>query len=179
MKELLKLSRQTLEKYFEGKEPEVSEETKKNFSKRRACFVSLTKNGKLRGCIGSLQPKQALYTELIENTINAAFHDPRFPPLKKEELPAVKIEISLLSVAKPLVFDDSFELLKLINVGVDGVIIQKGYASATYLPQVWEDLPNKDEFLGSLCIKAGLSQDSWRKPGMKVSVYRVKNIKEE
>ncbi|VVB79988.1 Uncharacterised protein [uncultured archaeon] len=179
MKELLRLSRQTLESYFQGKDPEVPQELVKNFSKRQACFVSLTKNGKLRGCIGSLEPKQVLYKDLIENIINAAFHDPRFPPLKKEELPAIKIEVSLLSVAKPLVFADSFELLRSIHAGVDGVIIQKGYASATYLPQVWEDMPNKEEFLGSLCIKAGLDQDAWRKPGMKVSVYRVKNIKEE
>lgn len=179
MKELLKLARQTLEKYFEGKEPELSDEMKKNFAKRQACFVTLTKNGKLRGCIGSLKPRQELYKDLIENTISAAFHDPRFSPLKKEELSAIVIEVSILSVPRQLSFSDSFELLKLITPGSDGVTIQKGYASATYLPQVWEDIPNKEEFLSSLCIKAGLDQNSWRKPGMKVSIYRVKAIREE
>lgn len=174
---LLKLSREVLEKYFEEKEPEVSKEIVKSFSAKQSCFVTLTKNGKLRGCIGSLYPKQELYKEIIENAVSAAFHDPRFSPLKKEELSAVKIEISVLTIPEKLEFEDSEDLLNKLTKK-EGVLIEKGFASATYLPQVWGDIQNKREFLSSLCEKAGLPQDSWKKPGMKVSVYHVQIIRE-
>lgn len=179
MNSLLNLARETLTTYFDGIYPELSPEVKKELSKRQACFVTLTKNGKLRGATGSLEPRQELYKELMENAVNAAFHDPRFTPLKKEELSAIKIEVSILSVPRQLSFSDSFELLKFLTPGEDGVLIKKDYASATYLPQVWEDIPSKEEFLSSLCLKAGLDHNSWKKPGMKVFIYRAKVFREE
>jgi len=172
MKELLKLARQTLESYFENKRLEVNEDIKKKYSKKQACFVTLIKNSELRGCIGSIYPHQELWKDVIENTKNAAFSDPRFLPLEKEELKEIKIEISVLSPLKKIDYKNIEELKE--KIYKKGVLIKKGFLSATYLPQVWEILKDKDEFLNSLCLKAGLAEDSWKKLRLEVFIYTVK-----
>lgn len=161
MKELLKLARETIKAKLEGKKLEVSEEVKEKFSKEQACFVTLTKRGNLRGCIGSLEPRQELWKDVMANSINAGFHDPRFPPVEKDELKDIKIEVSVLSVPEKLDYKNEKELLKKINKNM-GIILKKGVASATFLPQVWEELSDKIEFLEHLSMKAGLKREEWK-----------------
>lgn len=140
---------------------------------KRGCFVTLHKKGALRGCIGTIEPVQPLLLNIQENAINAAFRDPRFAPLTVEELPAIDLEISILTPPEPLSFKDSAELLEKLKPGVHGVILSKGFKRSTFLPQVWEQLPQKKEFLRHLCLKAGLDDDCWRSPGIMVQVYEV------
>jgi len=176
MKELLKLARKTLEAYFEGKKPQINENIKKKYSEEKACFVTLTKNGELRGCVGSLEARQELWKDVVENSINAAFNDSRFPELTLDELKKIKIEISVLSIPKKIAFASSEDLKKKITGR--GVILKQGFSSATYLPQVWEEISDKEEFLDSLCLKAGLGRNVWREKGLEVWIYDVRKVEE-
>jgi AmmeMemoRadiSam system protein A len=177
MKSLLELARQAIESYLDNEEIEVPELLKKKNSEKQACFVTLTLNGQLRGCIGTLYPRQELWKDVKENAINAAFNDPRFYPLKREELGKIKIEISILSIPERLEFKDPEELLRKINNKM-GIILRKGHYTSTYLPQVWEQLTKKEEFLESLCIKAGLKKNEWKEQGIEVYTYAAKKISE-
>lgn len=178
MKELLKLSRKVLENYFKGKKTKVSDKIKKRFSEEKSCFVTLTKFGNLRGCIGSLYPSKALYKEVIQNTLSSAFSDPRFLPLTKQELPEIKIEISVLSIPEKINYSSSQDLLKKLKKSC-GIIIQKNQRQATYLPQVWKQIPDKKEFLSHLCLKAGFSSDAWKSEDLDVFYYTVEKIEEK
>lgn len=157
------LARKTLESHFNNpnKKFEPDDATKKKYHKEQACFVTLTKSGDLRGCIGSLQAHQVLWKDVQERAVDAAFNDPRFFPLSQDELEKIKIEVSVLSVPKKLDFKSPDDLLKKLNSKM-GLILQKGVYSSTFLPQVWEELPDKKEFLEHLSMKAGLSKDSWK-----------------
>ena len=126
-----------------------------------ACFVTLTQNGELRGCIGSLQAERPLLQDLKENAIGAALRDPRFPPLTRAELAYTQVEVSLLSPMMPLSFATEEELLAQLRPGIDGLVFQYGHHRSTFLPQVWEKLPNPREFFGQLKHKAGLPPDFW------------------
>ncbi len=172
---LTELARKTLEHYFAGKEFVPNAKTKERYKEKKASFVTLTNGGDLRGCVGSLVAHRQLWKDVQENTINAAFRDTRFSPLKKEELKRIKIEISVLTVPKPLKYKNEGDLLKKINKSM-GVILQKGNYSATFLPQVWEDIINKVEFLEYLSLKAGLSEDAWK--SAQFWYYKVKKEKE-
>ena len=145
---------------------------------RRGTFVTLTIEGGLRGCIGNIIPQESLVKGVKANAINAAFHDPRFPPLSRKEWNTVKIEISILTDPKPLDYSDSSNLLEKLKPEQDGVIIKKGYHQATFLPQVWEQLPNKKEFLTHLCLKAGLDGDRWEKEKLEILTYQVQAFEE-
>ena len=144
-----------------------------------ACFVTLTKDFELRGCMGHLEAMQPLYLDIIDNAIAAAFEDDRFFPVTKEELTEIQIEISVLTRPEPVTFSSPQELLSQLTVGVDGVIVESGTRNATYLPQVWDEILEKDNFMSSLCLKAGLEPDDWKKRGMKVWRYQVEIISEE
>jgi len=126
-----------------------------------AVFVTLrTKpNNELRGCIGSLTAYQPLYKDIIFNAQASALKDPRFKPLKKEELQNINIEVSLLSAPKELIYKNREDLEKKIKPLIDGVTLREGMNRATYLPSVWEELVKFDEFFSSLCKKAGLKKD--------------------
>ena len=137
-----------------------------------ATFVTLTKNGELRGCIGSLQAARALGEDVAANALAAAFRDPRFPAMTADEWPQCQVEVSLLSAPKPLHFADETDLLAQIEAGKDGLILECDGRRATFLPQVWEDLPDKRQFLDHLARKAGLPPDT-RLTRCKVSRYRV------
>ena len=137
-----------------------------------AAFVTLTMDGALRGCIGSLSASRALGEDVAANARAAAFQDPRFPKLKREEWPRCRVEVSLLSAPKPIAFADEAELLSLIRPGEDGLILDCDGKRATFLPQVWETLPEKRRFLDGLIEKAGLPADT-RLARCKVSRYRV------
>lgn len=143
------------------------------------CFVTLTEEDALRGCIGNLQARGPLYKSVIDNACSAAAHDPRFPPVRSDELHRLAFEISVLTVPRLLSFQSPEELLAALRPHVDGVVLQIGSSSATYLPQVWEQLPDKEAFLNHLAQKAGCAPQDWRKPGTRVSIYQVEAFKDE
>jgi len=137
-----------------------------------ATFVTLTKDGQLRGCIGSLAAARPLGEDVAANALAAAFGDPRFPKLSPDEWPRCELEVSLLSAPKTIRFADEADLLAQVCAGKDGIIVEQGGQRATYLPQVWEQLPDKRAFLGELMRKAGLPAGT-RLARCKVSRYRV------
>jgi AmmeMemoRadiSam system protein A len=141
-------------------------------------FVTLTKTGRLRGCIGSLEAREPLQASVRHNAINAAFHDPRFKPLTADELDAVHVEVSLLTPPQPLPYRDGNDLLDKLTPGKDGLIIGKGMQQATFLPQVWQQLPDPQQFLWQLCLKAGLAADAWQRDKLQVETYRVQYFEE-
>lgn len=126
-----------------------------------AAFVTLHRNGQLRGCIGHLEAVQSLLDDVAENAFNAAFRDPRFKPLESAELDGLEVEISVLGVPRPLEFSSESDLVDQIRPGVDGLILKAGYHQGTFLPTVWESLPDKRDFLQHLKQKAGLAVDYW------------------
>jgi len=172
---LLKLAHQTLEEYFKtGKKLVVAEANlEPELKETRGVFVTLHKQGNLRGCIGHIEPVQEVYLDVIDNVLAAAFEDNRFSPLPAEELEEIDVEISVLTQPKKLVYTSAEELLRQLEPLRDGVIIKRGYQGATYLPQVWEDLPDKQEFLSSLCMKAGLSAEAWQVGDLEVQTYQA------
>ena len=142
-----------------------------------ACFVTLTQNQHLRGCIGTLEAYRSLLADVKSNALAAAFHDPRFPPMVKMELKQVEIEISLLSAMQDMVFVNEQDALAQLRPFVDGIVFQYGRFRSTFLPQVWEQLPDPAEFMAHLKHKAGLYPDFWDK-GVRLSHYTVSKWKE-
>lgn len=136
----------------------------------RATFVTLEEDGELRGCIGTLEAHQALAKDVADNAFNAAFRDPRFPPLRSEELDRLDIHISVLSPPAPMSFRDEADLIAQLRPGVDGVILHAPNHRGTFLPSVWESLPKAEEFLRHLKRKAGLPMDYWS-PEIRVERY--------
>jgi len=126
-----------------------------------ATFVTLKMDGELRGCIGSLKAHHSLMNDLQNNATAAAFEDPRFPPLTKEELNRITIEISLLDDPQPITFSDESDALAKLQPHVDGIVFECGRYRSTFLPQVWEQLPTPGMFMAHLKQKAGLSPDFW------------------
>jgi hypothetical protein len=140
-----------------------------------ATFVTLHKDGKLRGCIGSLSATRTIGQDVASNARAAAFEDPRFAKLTREEWPRCALEVSLLSAAKPIRFADEADLHAQIQAGVDGLILEYDGKRATFLPQVWEGLPDKRSFLLELLKKAGLPEDT-RPARCRISRYRVRKF---
>jgi AmmeMemoRadiSam system protein A len=182
---LVKLARQTLAKQLAKQVPQ-NEINSLNIALTDPCFnlscgtfVTLTIDGQLRGCIGNLTANESLTTGVRRNAINAAFHDPRFSPLSASELDCVSIEVSILSEPRPLVYREVSDLLKKLRPHIDGVILRKDTASATFLPQVWEQLPQPQDFLKHLCLKAGLASDAWQHSELEVSTYQVQYFAEQ
>ncbi|MBN1832836.1 MAG: AmmeMemoRadiSam system protein A [Deltaproteobacteria bacterium] len=179
-KYLLSVARQTIEERLKGHEekeqPEAFQSPK--FQGKRGTFVTLTENGALRGCIGHIVPQKSMIEGIRENAINAAFRDPRFPPLSEAEWKKVRVEISILTDPTPLDYTDAVDLLNRLRPGIDGLIIKKGFNQATFLPQVWEQLPDKKEFLRHLCLKAGLDRNAWKDDKLEVLVYQVQAFEE-
>lgn len=147
-----------------------------NLTKRAATFVTLNLNGELRGCIGSLIAHKSLIDDLTSNAYNAAFHDPRFSPLTKEEFENIDIEVSILSEALEVRYKNFQDLESKVNKGIDGVIIRQDQKQATFLPQVWEQLPNFEDFLSHLFHKAGITDLD---TPIEVFVYQVEKITEK
>jgi AmmeMemoRadiSam system protein A len=147
--------------------------------KESGTFVTLKLAGQLRGCIGNLEPAGSVYDGIQRNAVNAAFNDYRFTPLTSEELERVHIDVSILSPASPLAYRDGQDLIRQLRPGIDGVILRYGAAAATFLPQVWEQLPQPEDFLGHLCRKAGLPERTWRDSHPEILVYQVQCFAEE
>lgn len=148
------------------------------FAKPCGAFVTLSLDGCLRGCIGSLTSQEPLSDTVRANAVNAAFRDPRFPPLTPEEFGRTAIEISVLSPPQPLAYGDADELVKRLRPGIDGLILRRGGASATFLPQVWKQLPRSQDFLSHLCLKAGLPAHAWQDGDLEVETYQVQSFEE-
>jgi len=142
-----------------------------------ACFITLKINGVLRGCIGSLEAYRPLFEDIYANAVAAALHDPRFPPMRAEELGKVRIEASLLSPLQRLEAGSEPEAMTALEPGRDGVVFQYGDQKATFLPQVWEQLPDVRQFLAQLRLKAGLPADFWH-PDVLIYIYKVDKFSE-
>jgi AmmeMemoRadiSam system protein B/AmmeMemoRadiSam system protein A len=172
---LLSIARDSIDGGLSGKSPQQCAEPW--LGQFGATFVTLTKNGALRGCIGSLEATRALGEDVAANALGAAFRDPRFPAMTGPEWPQCRVEVSLLTTPKPLRFGDEADLLSQIEAGEDGLILEALGKRGTFLPQVWEDLPDKAQFLAHLMRKAGLPADT-RLTRCKLSRYRVVKWKE-
>ncbi len=145
---------------------------------KRGCFVTLHKGGNLRGCIGTIEPTRSLVAGVEENALNAALRDPRFPPLKEDELPEIDLEISVLTKPEELHFQDGEDLKRQVKPGVHGVILSNGWQRSTFLPQVWEQLPDKEVFLEHLCQKGGMGRNCWQDTATIVKVYEAEYFSE-
>lgn len=144
------------------------------------CFVTLTmRGGELRGCIGGLEAVQPLGLDVWEHAVAAALEDYRFLPIRPAEVSHLRIEISRLTEPRPLLYDVPGQLPDLLHPPVDGVVLREGARRATFLPQVWEKLPDPCEFLSHLCQKMGSSNDLWRQKVLRVEIYHVEEFHEQ
>lgn len=176
---LLKLARATIKsELIQNLKIESPEYISSALQKKCGCFVTLHKAGVLRGCIGTIEPVRPLISGVEANAIHAAFRDPRFPPLTAKELPEIEIEISVLTIPTVIDFVDAEDLKRKLKPGIHGVILSRGSCAATFLPQVWEQLQDKEVFLEHLCQKAGLVKNCWREPNTNVKVYEVEYFSE-
>jgi AmmeMemoRadiSam system protein B/AmmeMemoRadiSam system protein A len=148
------------------------------FQQERGTFVTLHRHGQLRGCIGSIAPVESIASNIRRNAVNAAFGDPRFPPLQKKEFDEVEIEVSILTDPKPLSYENGADLPAKLRPKIDGVILRDGLSSATFLPQVWDQLPQPEDFLNRLCMKAGLHPNAWQTGKLEVLTYQVQYFSE-
>ncbi|MBI4026026.1 MAG: AmmeMemoRadiSam system protein B [Verrucomicrobia bacterium] len=179
---LMELARKTLTMAVsERVMPSVpKEKTPAKLTETRGCFVTLTKKGQLRGCIGHIFPEEPLYQAIMDNARNAALYDSRFSPVQTSELNDIEIEISVLTTPQPLSFKTPAELLARLRPHTDGVVLKIGNRGATYLPQVWKQLPDKERFLNSLAEKAGCAGEAWKAPsGVEALTYQVEAFHEE
>jgi AmmeMemoRadiSam system protein A len=170
-KTLLNHARESIDYYFETNETPNSEAPDSRFMEKAGVFITLHKNDELRGCIGNIEPLFSLWDAIAENAISAATKDIRFAPVTKEEFKQIKIEISILTPPKLCSLDE-------IKIGDDGVVLEYGGRKATYLPQVWKQIPNRDLFFISLCEKAGLPGDCHKSSQTKFYKYHAIAFKE-
>ena len=165
---LLRTARASIEAVLSGRAPELDpSEYDAELRRPSGVFVTLHgEEGALRGCIGSIAPVAPLYEAVSSSAISAAFRDPRFAPLRRDELAAIQLEISVMSPIVPV------EDLSEIVVGRDGLIVRKGHAAGLLLPQVASEYGwSRDEFLAHTCMKAGLPGDAWRTPGCRIERF--------
>ncbi len=141
-------------------------------------FVTLMEHDQLRGCVGSLEPYQSLAEDVREHAVAAALKDPRFPAVGEAELSHIEIEVSRLTTPVPLEYRDTQDLLARLHPYEDGVVLRDGFHRATFLPQVWEKVPDPAEFLEHLCYKMGAQPDLWRNKHLEVLTYQVEEFHE-
>jgi AmmeMemoRadiSam system protein A len=177
---LLRMAREAMEHGVRGKKlPPLDPATlSAKLLEQGASFVTLTIHDELRGCIGALEAYQPLAQDVREHAVAAALEDPRFPAVREDELNRIRIEVSRLTRPLPLEYKDTADLLAALRPHVDGVILKDGYRRATFLPQVWEKIPNPAEFLNYLCRKMGLSENAWRIKKLDVFIYQVDEFHE-
>lgn len=177
---LLNIARSALEEKISGKQSRLPdlEQFPDLLRQPGACFCTLKHSGKLRGCVGSLEAVQPLVLEVRVRALGAAFEDFRFPPLTREELPELVIEISRLTAPQNLEFSSPDSLLEKLRPGKDGVVLSYRERKATFLPQVWEQLSDPEQFLSRLCLKMGLSGSAWQEVPLEVKIYEVEKFSE-
>lgn len=159
--------------------PDLSDIPDTLLNEKRGVFVTLHKNGKLRGCIGNIEPEKSVMEGVRENAVHAAFDDTRFTSLTKEEFKDIDIEVSLLTPPQKMHFSNTREMLDLLTPCTDGVIVEKDMNRATFLPQVWEQLPDPESFLRQLCMKAGCDPDAWQTGDLDLYTYQVQSFDEK
>ena len=174
---LLDIARQSIETGLEENHPLRIQETNYplHLQQQAATFVTLNIRHQLRGCIGTLSAYQSLIKDVAEHAYAAAFQDPRFPPVSQAELDSLEIHISILTPAEPVTFISEQDLINKIQPGIDGLILESGMHKGTFLPSVWESLPEPQQFIEHLKLKAGLPKDFWDR-NIKVSRYRTISI---
>ncbi len=178
---LLQLARRSIEAAVNGKPlPEIRpEDYPARLFEPGVCFVTLTDaHGELRGCVGALEAYQPLVEDVREHAVAAALEDYRFPPVRPQEVEHLKIEISRLTLPHPLPYENPEDLPRLLRPHVDGVILRDGIRRATFLPQVWEKIPDPEAFLSHLCQKMGAPGSLWRKKKLDVYTYEVEEFHE-
>ena len=179
---LLELARQSIIHEFQNRENRLKSLKDKASSlileENRGTFVTLHKNRRLRGCIGNIEPVKNIFQGVQDNAKNAAFSDTRFSPLSQEELDETIIEVSILTQPENIYYTDSHDLITKLKPGIDGVIIKRDYNSATFLPQVWEQLRDPEIFLKHLCTKAGLPPNDWKSGDLDVAAYQIQLFEE-
>lgn len=178
-RKLLQYARSVIEGRYTGTAPDQANFPDWMKTNAAATFVTLKKAGQLRGCIGSLVAVTSLLSSVHENALHAAFDDYRFSPVTSAELGQLVLEISILSLPQKVSYQNPQELLKILRPGIDGVILRSGSARATFLPQVWEQLPRVEDFLGHLCRKAGLTASCWQTMHPELETYTVEAFSEE
>jgi len=174
---LVELAKIAIREYLKsGRIIDLKEIPFENWKKKGASFVTLERKdtGELRGCIGSIIPFRPLYQDVIYNAIASATKDPRFNPVSLEELPFLKTKVSILSFPQILQYKDPQDLLEKIKPFEDGVILKLGEYQGTFLPDVWEQIPDKEKFLSHLCLKAGLPPNCWIKYHPEIFIYKTK-----
>lgn len=177
---LLELARQALQQGVSGRAlPPIDLSTlPESLRQPGATFVTLTHHGELRGCVGTLEAYQPLAEDVREHAVAAALQDFRFPPVSADEVPGLEIEISWLTPPKPLEYSDAQDLMKRLRPGIDGVLLRDSIRRATFLPQVWEKLPDPAQFLDHLCMKMGLEANAWLYKKLNVYTYQVEEFHE-
>ena len=177
---LLRLAREAMESAVKGEAlPPLDRQTlPSSLREEGASFVTLTIHGELRGCIGALEAYQPLADDVREHAVAASLRDPRFPPVGEFELSRIRLEVSRLTAPHPLEYSSGDDLLKKLRPHVDGVILKDGFRRATFLPQVWEKIPDPAEFLDHLCQKMGARPGLWRDAKLVVQTYQVEEFRE-
>ena len=178
---LLRLAREAMERGVRGEELPLLDLSSLPLVLREegSSFVTITSHGQLRGCVGALEAYQPLAEDVRLHAVAAALKDPRFPPVKEEELSGIQIEISRLTCPVPLEYKDPNDLLSKLRPHVDGVILRDDfYHRATFLPQVWEKISSPAGFLDNLCYKMGVEPDLWRRKHFEVLTYQVEEFHE-
>ena len=171
---LIKLAKDSVDTFIRTGKVVSINDVPENLKAQLACFVTIYRKGELRGCIGTIEPYDMLYKSVIENAISSATRDMRFDSVKEDELKNLTYEVSVLTRPQEIRFSSKDELFEKIKG--KGVTIEKGYFRSTYLPQVWEHFSDEADFLSSLCRKAGLSGNEWKKldkSGIRFSVYNT------
>jgi AmmeMemoRadiSam system protein A len=180
-KTLLRLAREAMERGVRGEElPPLDLAALPSILREEgSTFVTLMSHEQLRGCVGSLEAYQSLAEDVRVHAVAAALKDPRFPPVQEEELSGIQIEISRLTRPIPLEYKDAEDLLSKLRPHVDGVILRDNfYHRATFLPQVWEKIPDPVEFLNNLCYKMGVEPELWRRRHFEVLTYQAEEFHE-
>jgi len=178
---LLRMARDAMERGVRGEKliPLDESTLSPHLREHAASFITLTIGDQLRGCIGGLEARQSLAEDVRQHAVAAALEDPRFPPVSERELNRIEIEVSRLTRPHPLEYKDANDLLSKLRPNVDGVILRDGiYHRGTFLPQVWEKIPDPAEFLNNLCYKMGVSKNLWRNKHLDVFTYQVEEFHE-
>ncbi len=171
---LLVLARSSVETWVRSQKPVDTAELTRRFPKlstQRACFVTLRREGQLRGCIGSLEPRRPLAEDVQHNAVSAAIHDTRFQPVEESELSSLRYSISVLDLPRPLQGVTAADLPAYMGRHRPGVIIEYRGRRSTFLPSVWEELTDPESFLSRLCLKQGSPSDCWKESDVRISTY--------
>jgi AmmeMemoRadiSam system protein A len=178
--QLLIYARQALESWInEGVFPHLDlKDVRPHLRQLGSSFITLTIDERLRGCVGALEPTMPLAQDVQQHAIAAATQDFRFPPVQPFELSEIAIEVSCLTTPKLLEYDSPDDLLQLLRPNIDGVVMMDGTRRATFLPQVWQKIPDHRSFLKLLCQKMGSPPDTWFKKKLKIFTYQVQEFHE-